>query len=151
MKRVKKIRRRLRASSGADRGSTTQPSSTTAGKTAKKRKGGEKNPEVKTEVKAETLDEHAVGLMWEHVKKDRSRLADQRVKKDHATEDIPPDWGGSSDENVQEAGGEQQWPWGNAGRPFDRGSLRNDLMNRRGIHPPDEIPVLNMEEGDAPN
>ena len=101
LKRVKKIRRRFRASSGADRGSTTQPSSTTAGKTAKKSKGGEKNPEMKTEVKAETLDEHAVGLMGEHVKKDRSRLADQRVKKDHATEDIPPDWGGSSDENVQ--------------------------------------------------
>ena len=42
LKRVKKIRKRLRASKGESRGSTTQPSTTATGSTTRKRKGQER-------------------------------------------------------------------------------------------------------------
>ena len=60
LKRVKKIRKRLRASQGESRSSTTQPSTTATGNTTRKRKGEERTPVVKSEEKAETLNEHAV-------------------------------------------------------------------------------------------
>ena len=92
LKRVKKIRKRLRASKGESRSSTTQPSTTATGNTTRKRKGEERTPVVKSEEKAETLNEHAVNTAGEHGKKDGSRVADRHVRKDRATDDSP-DWG----------------------------------------------------------
>ena len=109
------------------RGSTTQPSTTATGNPTRKRKG-ERTPVVKSEEKAETLNEQAVNTAGEHGKKDGSRAADEHVRKDRATDDSP-DWGGSSDDNRQEAH-DQQWPWGTAGRPSDGGGSTGVLAER---------------------
>ena len=62
------------------------------------------------------MDEPAVDVqLGEPVRNERSHLADQRAGKDQTTEDSPPDWGGSSDEEVQTSEHNQQWPWGEAG------------------------------------
>ena len=122
LKRVKKIRRKIRASSGGSRGSTPRPSTTTKEKkTTKKRKGEGSTPEAQSETLPQCAESSETG---EHVKK----------------EDSPPDWGGEeSDENLQ-VGEELLWPWGNAGRPSDRSDSPGILSQRP-----------NEPEGDPPS
>ena len=112
LKRVKKIRRKIRASSGGSRGSTPRPSTTTKEKkTTKKRKGEGSSQEAQSESLPQCAESSETG---EHVKK----------------EDSPPDWGGEESDEYRQVGEELFWPWGNAGRPSDRSDSPGILSQR---------------------
>ncbi|OLQ02935.1 hypothetical protein AK812_SmicGene14167 [Symbiodinium microadriaticum] len=96
-------------------------------------------------VDTETVDTTTAAKQLADVEgKERSQLPDQRVRKDRAGEHSPPtpDWGRSSDDEVQTPEHSQQWPWGEAGRPSDRGNSTGILAER-----PRQEPAARREDG----
>ena len=52
-------------------------------------------------------------------------------KREQLDGDIPPDWGGSTEEeNLQPSASAHSWPWGEAGRPSDRGESAGVLAQK---------------------
>ena len=136
LKRVKKIRRKIRASSGGDRGSTPRPSTTPKEKKkAKKRKGEGSTPEVQSDSLPQCAKSSETG---EHVKKG----------------DSPPDWGGGGKNQTTTAKLETSC--------FGRGGALEDLqtavtvqvfsrsapMNQRGTRPPVVRSARNAQKGE---
>ncbi|OLP83212.1 hypothetical protein AK812_SmicGene36058 [Symbiodinium microadriaticum] len=153
LKRVKKIRKRLRANKG-ERCTTTTRSSTTAtakGSKAKKRRGEECSPVVKSEEKTEDSNEPAVSAMGEHAKKlDGSHVAAKHVRKDRASDDSP-DWGEAPTTAKKLATNSgrgdllEGLPMGEAAQA----SSRSAQASRRGNHLSDKGPAMYMAAGDA--
>ena len=113
-------------------------------------------------VAGDNVDEQPANLQpGEHEINERSDFASQHEKREHADEGSPPDWERSSDEDVWAPENNNQWPWGDAGRPSDRGNLTAPVssqsvpMNHEGSHLLQEEQCLTTEketeEGDVPS
>ena len=85
-----------------------------AGEQTEPKLRGEK-PTAKTTAKPKT----------EHVTKEDVDIVSER--REGMKADTPPDWGDSSND---EATSTHEWPWGDAGRPSDRGDSPSHLAVR---------------------
>ena len=134
LKRVKNIRRKIRASSGGDRGSTPRPSTTPKEKkTAKKRKGEGSTPEVRSDSLPQCAESSEMG---EHVKK----------------EDSPPDGGGRNRTKTAKL---ETSCFGRGGALEDLQTavtvqvfFHNAPMNQRGTRPPVVRSARNVQKGE---
>ena len=123
LKQIKRVRKLVRKSrrKRRQRGRTTP-------NTVGKPDAGDATPEA-VQRGIHDRDQAQGGALTKAARVTKETTGTVSETKEGVREDTPPDWGSHSDDdtNTQPAG---EWPWGQAGRPSDRGDSPSHLAVR---------------------